>query len=102
LVLKKKHYLCSVFEAKKIVLLFNLIFKKMKKLVLLLAVAFGVSLYSCGSNETAQTEEAPVEEVATEEVVAVEAPADTTVAAAVDSTATEVAPVETPAAEPAK
>lgn len=63
----------------------------MKKLVLMLAVAFSVSLVSCGgNNEAAQTEEVPaVEEVAVEEVAVV----TDSVEAPVDSVAPEAAPV---------
>lgn len=62
----------------------------MKKLVLLLAVVFSASLFSCGSSdkkaEAADT--VAVEEVAVEEVVTVDtAAADTTVAAPADSAA---------------
>ena len=69
----------------------------MKKLVLLLAVVFGVSMISCGGSE-ATTEAADT--VATEATEVVEeAPACCdSCAAACDSCAAE-APVEAPAAE---
>jgi hypothetical protein len=73
---RNKYYLCIVFEAKNIVLLFNLE-KKMKKLVLLLAVVFSVSLFSCGG---AATEAAATDSVAADSVVADSAAADTVVA----------------------
>lgn len=57
----------------------------MKKLVLLLAVVFSVSMFSCKSN--ANTEAAPVEEAVVEEVVEVAAD---TVAAVADSAAAVV------------
>ncbi len=59
----------------------------MKKLVLLLAVVFSASLFSCGSSDkkAEAADSAVVEEVAVEEVVAA-TPADSTVAPA-DSTA---------------
>jgi hypothetical protein len=59
----------------------------MKKLVLLLAVVFSVSLFSCGGNKDAEAnaaDSAVVEEVAVEEVVDTVA-ADTVAA---DTTAT--------------
>lgn len=68
----------------------------MKKLVLMLAVAFSATLFSCGGNKAAEeaaVEEVAVEEVAVEEVAPVEEATDTTVV-------TEEAPAETPA-EPA-
>ncbi len=54
----------------------------MKKLVLLLAVVFSASLFSCGSSDkkAEAADSAVVEEVAVEEVAV--APADTTVAPA--------------------
>lgn len=64
----------------------------MKKLVLLLAVVFSASLYSCGSSDKAA--EATDTAVVAEEVVAVETVAADTVAPA-DSAA---APVDTVAA----
>ena len=66
----KKYYLCIVFEAQNC---FNIKSKrKMQKLVLMLAVLFSVSLFSCGSSDKAAeaadsavvVEEAVVEEVA--------------------------------------
>ncbi len=65
------YYLCGVFEAKKLFYLFNQ--KEMKKLVLLLAVVFSASLYSCGSSEKAEAanDSAAVVEEVVEEVVAV-------------------------------
>ena len=53
------HYLCSVFEAQFIVLLLN--YKKMKKLVLSLAVIASMSFFACGSSEI-QVEAPAVEE----------------------------------------
>lgn len=63
----------------------------MKKLVLLLAVVFSASLFSCGSSdkaaEAADTAAVAVEEVAVEEVVVADSvPADS-VAAPADSVA---------------
>lgn len=61
----------------------------MKKLVLLLAVVFSASLYSCGSSDKAADTAAVVEEVVAVEEVAVDsaaAPVDSA-AAAVDSVA---------------
>lgn len=56
----------------------------MKKLVLVLAVAFSASLFSCGSSDKAAeaADTVAVEEVAVEEVVTLDtvAPADTVVA----------------------
>lgn len=79
------YYLCAVFEAKEILLTNNK--RKMKKLVLVLAVVFSASLFSCGNSEKAAeaTDATPVEEVVEETVVAV----DSVVAdsAAVDSVA---------------
>lgn len=64
----KKYYLCIVFEAKNC---FNIKSKsKMKKLVLMLAVLFSVSLFSCGSSDKAA--EATDSAAVVEEVVAVE------------------------------
>ncbi len=64
----------------------------MKKLVLVVAVAFSASLFSCGSSDKAAEavdSAAVVEEVAVEEVVVADSvPADST-----------VAPVDTVAAE---
>lgn len=62
----------------------------MKKLVLLLAVAFSASLYSCGSSDKAAeaTDTVAVEEVAVEEVAVVDTLAADTTAAAADTTAT--------------
>jgi len=63
------YYLCSVFEAQKIIVLL-LILTKMKKLFLSFAVIATMGLVSCGG---AKTEEAAVEEApATEAVEAVE------------------------------
>ena len=76
-------------KQKNIVLLFNLE-KKMKKLVLLLAVVFSVSLFSCGGANT--------EAAATDSVDSVAA--DTTVV--VDSAAADTAAVDTAAADSAK
>ncbi|WP_301095550.1 hypothetical protein, partial [Duncaniella muris] len=63
---------------------------KMKKLVLLLAVVFSASLFSCGSSDkkAEAADSAVVEEVAVEEVVVADsvAPADSA-AAVVDSAA---------------
>ncbi len=81
---RNKYYLCIVFEAKNIVLLFNLE-KKMKKLVLLLAVVFSVSLFSCGG---AATEAAATDSVADSAAVVDSAAQDT---AAVDSAAADTA-----------
>lgn len=68
----------------------------MKKLVLMLAVVFSVSLFSCGGNKAQEAEAEPVA-VEEAEVVAVEAVPDS---AACDSTETPAeAPAETPAAE---
>ncbi|MDE7397654.1 MAG: hypothetical protein K2M98_08010 [Muribaculum sp.] len=67
----------------------------MKKLVLLLAVVFSVSLFSCGgSNKAAEeaVDTVAVEEVAVEEVAVVD-----TLAA--DSVAADSAAVEAPVAE---
>ncbi len=62
----------------------------MKKLVLLLAVVFSASLFSCGSSDkkAEAADSAVVEEVAVEEVVVADtAAADTTAAAPADSAA---------------
>lgn len=55
----------------------------MKKLVLVVAVAFSASLFSCGSSNKAEEATEPVEEVAVEEVVAVDTTAADSVAAPV-------------------
>lgn len=62
----------------------------MKKLVLLLAVAFSVSMFSCGKGEAAATVDSDSIKAAAEKVEAApEAPAADSVAApAADSTAT--------------
>jgi hypothetical protein len=65
----------------------------MKKLVLLLAVAFSVSLFSCGNAEKA---EEAADTVAVEEEVVEEAPVVEEVA---DSAAVDSAAVEAPVAE---
>lgn len=73
--------------------LFNyLIKKKMKKLVLLLAVTFSVSLFSCGGNDKkAEADSAAVDSaVLVEETVVVEEVVDS---AATDSAATDSAVV---------
>ena len=64
--------------------------KKMKKLVLLLAVVFSVSLFSCGGAKTEAAAEAVVEEAEAVEAVV----EDTTV---VDTAAVDTIVVEAPA-----
>ena len=64
----------------------------MKKLVLVLAVAFSASLFACGSKENnaandAVVEEAVVEEVATVDTVAADTVVADSVAAPADSVA---------------
>ncbi|MGM9860369.1 MAG: hypothetical protein ACI31C_06405 [Muribaculaceae bacterium] len=70
----------------------------MKKLVLLLAVVFGVSMISCGGSEATAEAADTVAAEATE--VVEEAPCCDTCGVACDSCAAEAeAPVEAPAAE---
>lgn len=61
----------------------------MKKLVLVAAVAFSASLFSCGSSDKAaqETIEPAVEETVVEEVAVVDSVAADTVAAPADSVA---------------
>ena len=69
------YYLCAVFEAQIIVLLFNY-YKKMKKLVLSFAVLAGMTLFACGSSDKAaeatDSVAAEATEVVEEGVVAVD------------------------------
>ncbi|MDE6557315.1 MAG: hypothetical protein K2K55_10200 [Duncaniella sp.] len=60
----------------------------MKKIVLVLAVAFSASLFACGSKEkAAEATEPVVEEAVVEEVVAVDSAAADTAAVVADSAA---------------
>jgi len=85
---KKK---CTTFVAflKLNLLFYYLIYKKMKKLVLSLAVIASMSFFACGSSEK-QAEEAPAVEEAVE--VVEEAPVDTAAAADTVAPAAEEAP----------
>lgn len=70
---------------------YYLIKKKMKKLVLLLAVSFSATLFSCGSSDKAAEATdsvAVVDETVIEEVAVVDTNAVDTVTAVVDSLAT--------------
>lgn len=60
----------------------------MKKLVLLLAVAFSVSMFSCGKGEKAAATDSDSLKAAEATEVVEQAPADTTAAVAADTTAT--------------
>lgn len=67
----------------------------MKKLVLMLAVAFSMTLFACGNkaeNAEAPVEEAEVVEVVEAEPVAEEAPAEGDSAVVVEEAAVEAAP----------
>lgn len=66
--MKKKHYLCNVFDSKKYCFII-LNFKEMKKLVLSLAVLFSVAMVSCGNAEKACEDSCCDSAVVTEEVV---------------------------------
>lgn len=68
----------------------------MKKLVLMLAVAFSMSFFACGNKEAAAETEAPAEEVVAPEAEVVE---DTTVAVAVEGDTVAVAAEVVEAAE---
>ncbi|MCC8071499.1 MAG: hypothetical protein LIO90_06835 [Bacteroidales bacterium] len=70
----------------------------MKKLVLMLAVVFSVSLFSCGNSDKKAAEEAVVEEAPVEVVEEVAAVADSVATDSVAVAAEGVEAVEAPAA----
>lgn len=74
-----------------LIVLFLIFTKEMKKLVLLLAVVFSVSLFSCTG--TAEQAAEAVDSAATEMIDSAAAVVDSTVNAAVDSAKAEVAEV---------
>lgn len=90
-------YLCSVFEAQNIVLLFNLN-TKMKKLFLSFAVIAGFSMVSCGNKAENATEAEATDSVEVVEAAAVEEVVDTLT----NDTTAVVETVEAAAEEPAK
>lgn len=82
------------FEAKEI-LFYLLINKKMKKLVLLLAVVFSVSLFSCGGSDKAAE---ATDSVAADTVEVVETAVEVVDSAAADSVVADTVAVAVEAA----